>query len=286
MGAAMIDRPGSNREDPRGANPLYTQPVFFGPWIGEFGHEVMAVGPMRFQSRMYPRVIACSRPGSAALYADFADEFIAHDMDCVGMCAGATSGTHPKHEELMRWVPPEAERKPPMEYRASHDAEWFRYGTARSEYEDALVIHARWRQRHHTERNWPPGLWNRLARTLFRRGLADRLICIGQSGSALAVEGALDMRDAPLEQQMDVLASARFAMGPSSGPLHLAQHCGCPVLVWCGGGKQERHETQSRYERGWNPHAVPTHAHRYASWQPGFDTVWGWTQDFMDYLSQ
>ena len=285
MTMVMSMRPGNCRADPRGSAQYCTK-LFMGPWVGEFGHEIMAVGPMRFSSRSYRHVVACSRPGSAALYADFANEFVGHTIECEGMCAGTTTETRPARDTLMRWVPADMERHMPREYRSSMDAEWYRYGRRRSEYEGAVVIHARARQGHHPERNWPAPLWNRLARLLFHRDLVDRIICIGLKRNSLAIEGALDMRDAPLAEQMDILASARFTMGPSSGPMHLAQHCGCPVLVWCGGGQQERHETQSRYQRHWNPHEAPVHAHRYASWQPSFETVQQWVEEFIAWLEK
>jgi len=257
--------------------------VFVGPWIGEFGHELMFVGAARAQAVGGRRVIACSRPGSAALYADFAAEFVPHAIECEGMCAGATAATAPPARLLERYVPPRAERFGGCEYRVGMAATWHKYGRRRNEYADAVVIHARSRP-HVPMRNWSQRNWNTLARRMVREGVAKRIICVGLRRHALTVEGALDMRDAPLAKQMDVLASARWAVGPSSGPLHLASHCGCPHLAWCGGGPAERNCTHRRYLSEWNPLDTPVHAHRYASWQPTVETVWGWVTDFDRFL--
>jgi len=194
---------------------------------------------------------------------------------CEGMVCGATPSTHPGAEAVACWIPAGVERRRISEYRPGQRAAFIRYGTPRAEWAGALVVHARDRG-HVPMRNWPQGHWHKLARRIFREGLAPQIICIGTRDHALGVEGALDMRDAPLQRQMDVLASALLAIGPSSGPMHLASLCGCPHVVWCGGGAAERSTTVGRYRSGWNPHGTPVHAHPYASWQPEFKTVWEW----------
>jgi hypothetical protein len=250
-----------------------------GPWIGEFGHELMFVGMARARAQKYERVVAYSREESRAFYADFVDEFVPHDIQCEGMCARATRETMPSAAMLRAYCEPGTLPFPGRVYAPGQPAKWRKYGTRRAEYADAVVIHARARP-HVPMRNWPQRNWNRLARRLFRKGLAQRVVCVGLRHHALAVEGAVDLRNAPLERQMDALASARFAIGPSSGPMHLAQHCGCPVLIWCGGPSGERKTTRARYVRDWNPFQVAAHAHEWGSWQPPFDTVWAWLETF------
>ena len=112
-------------------------------------------------------------------------------------------------------------------------------------------------------------------------GGVKRLICIGTPEHAQAVEGALDMRGAPLAEQMNALRSARCAIGPSSGPMHLASLCKCPHLVWCGGGKGERSTTARRYARDWNPHGTVARTFECGSWQPPFDTVLAYVKKFL-----
>jgi hypothetical protein len=231
----------------------------------------------------YGKVVVCTRPARHALYADFATEFQPHSIECEGVIASATAATAPSPKLVARYVPSDAQRFAPVEYKGSPDALWHKYGRRRNEYADAVVIHGRTRP-HCSERNWPQRNWNMLARRMFREGVAKRIICIGLRKHALTVEGAMDMRDAPLATTMDVLASARFAIGPSSGPMHLASFCGCPHLVWCGGPAGERDRTRKRYIVEWNPFGTFAHAHRFASWQPSLEQVWDWTTAFVQEL--
>jgi len=63
---------------------------------------------------------------------------------------------------------------------------------------------------------------------------------------------AADIRGIDLKLLCAILARARCAVGPSSGPLHLAAACGCPIVTWC-----DHANVRKRYELapplGWNP---------------------------------
>jgi len=262
--------------------------MFYGPYIGEFGHEIANAGLVRKLSRQYKRVMICSRAAREALYSDFADEFVAHDIHCCGVCNMATSDTQPTRLELDKWVPKGVDldviQPTPMDTRNGcnlirEQAEHIVYGRVRPEFGGAVVVHARWRP-YAPQRNWPAAQWHRLTRWLFAE-LRCRIVCIGTVEHAITVEGALDMRRAPLAEQMDVLRSARCAIGPSSGPMHLASMCKCPHLVWCGGGQGERSKTAGLYQEGWNPHGTLARTFECANWQPSFDTVLGQVRAFL-----
>ena len=268
------DREARDREPPK------CDTLFAGPWYGEFGHELFWQGIVRHRSHGYARTVVCSKPSSAALYKDFADEFIPHDIVCEGMVAGSTSATRPDAKKVLSYVPEDAQRWHGCEYTPAFKAEFVRYGVPDPAYMGCVVLHAR-NRRHVPARNWPQDQWNRLARWLIREGIADRLVCLGTQNEALAVEGACDMRGAALDQQMNVLASALFAVGPSSGGMHLASLCGCPHVVWCGGAATEWRRTKGRYDTTWNPHKTLVHAHPHASWQPPFATAQKWVREFL-----
>lgn len=257
--------------------------IFFGPFFGEFGHELMWAAVCRQQAEGKRRIIVSSRPAMAPLYADFMTQFIPHSFSCEGTCADATKETRPSAAAVRALCPPEVQRIQPRMYQHVERATFKKYGVKKPEYDRAVVLHARNRP-HVRMRNWPAANWNRLARWLLDRVKIPRLICIGSKEAALPIEGALDMRGADLQEQMNVLASARCCIGPSSGPMHLAQHCGCPVLVWCGGGPAERSETHRRYVTDWNPFGTFAHAYEYASWQPPYHTVHTWTYKFLEAL--
>jgi len=273
----------------RHSKDRYPEPkaLYIGPWYGEFGHELMFVAMARAYAEGYDHVTACSRASSAALYADFADEFIAHDIQCEPAMAGTTHETVPDRKALARWIPPatEADRFPGHVYSGNEPIVSRRYGQQVEREEGLVVVHARNRVKHVPTRNWSQSQWNRLARLMVKEGIAKRVVCVGLPDTARMVEGALDMRDAPLPEQMDILAAAQLAIGPSSGPMHLAQHCGCPVVVWCGGGAAERHRTAMRYLATWNPFHAPACATEYASWNPSVETVWGWVVELLPTLT-
>lgn len=256
--------------------------LFVGPIIGELGHELMCAGAVRAYSRKFKHATVCSRPGSAALYADFADVFLAHTIDCEGTDMGgyrvdAKSGDITR--EMATYVPKSGYTvwnpapHPPGEHAKMQPAEWFVYGHERPEFKGAVVFHARARA-HDAKRNWPADKWGQLTAALNTESMAGRFICIGTKKDALYVPGTEDMRGADLQTQMDVLRSARFAVGPSSGPLHLAQHCLCPVVVWCGG--EEAEETVSKYKALWNPHGIGAFAVVWRDWQPTVADVLAW----------
>jgi len=255
--------------------------LFFGPYIGEFGHEILNSGLVRKLAHSYQHVTVCSRAANEALYADFADKFVAHDIVCCGCCHGATPKTRPIPEALDAWRPTGDDTRivAPTPVDTAYGvktirnwAEYITYGKVRPEYVGAIVIHARARP-YTPARNWPLAQWHKFTRWLFSEGHCERVICIGTPEHALTVEGALDMRHAPLSEQMDVLRSARCAIGPSSGPMHLASLCRCPHLVWCGGEVSERTKTAGLYRHGWNPHDTFVRAFDCANWQPSFEAV-------------
>jgi len=248
----------ARRADPRA--------VYLGPVKAEFGHELFLAAQLRHFARSRPNVTVCSTPGREALYADFCGNFIAHDI------GGEASILWPIHAEnipkatRLRWAAPAGvEMFPLREYFGGpqQPAEFIVYGQPDAEFKDAVVIHARSRNHVHA-RNWPITNWLKLVEGLREKKLADHVVCIGSLGAALCVPECDDLRGLPLHRQMDVLRSARMAIGPSSGPMHLASLCKCPHVVWCGGG--EHPMVITRYKKPWNPHGTPVSIVPSTSW--------------------
>jgi hypothetical protein len=113
-----------------------------------------------------------------------------------------------------------------------------------------IVLHVRNRLDgvHHNNLYSIPN-WNKLINRLRDAGYT-KLVAIGTKRQALPLDGVDDLRDAPLQHVMDVIRSARMAIGPSSGPLHLASLCGTPHIVW---GEPPK----DRFETIWNPFKTP-----------------------------
>jgi hypothetical protein len=256
--------------------------LFVGPYYGEFGHEITFAGTARKRANDYEHVTVCTRRDRHPLWEDFATEFIPHDIECDGMCHKSTHSTVPPDEKVRSYVPDSGyDILPPREYFGRKPAEWHMFGKRQSCLDGCIVFHIRNRP-HVASRNWPIRNWHCLARLLFQRGLAQRILCIGTRKHALTAEGCFDARGMDLQAQMDILASADLAVGPSSGPMHLASHCGCPHFVWVGGNAVEIRRTGGRYRKGWNPFATPVQVIENGSWQPTFNAVANGVMRFLD----
>ena len=266
------------RDSPKEAAPL-PKTVFFGPFIGEFAFEFLFAAVARRVAPWFERRVVCSRPGMQAAYADFMTDFVAHDIECEGACVGAAIAHAPPPGQIARWVPQDGRMLVfhPHNYAGRRwPGTFIKYGAQDSRWLGAVVVHARNRV-HVPARNWPPERWHKLARWMRRTGLADRIICVGTMAAAWCIEGALDMRGADLKTQMDVLASARLVIGPSSGPIHLASLCGAPHMCWTGG--PECDDVAECYRSHWNPHGTLALPHPWPDWRPPVETVQEWVKE-------
>jgi ADP-heptose:LPS heptosyltransferase len=110
------------------------------------------------------------------------------------------------------------------------------------------------------DRNWSPERWEALIALLRAEGY--RLGCLGLRTATLQVPGNegdfLDLRDRPLSETLDIIASAKAVIGPSSGPMHLASLCGTPHVVWTDNRSYARgRSNRDKYESWWNPLKTP-----------------------------
>ena len=156
----------------------------------------------------------------------------------------------PSPEAIAACAPPGHAIIRPVDYGWNYlrHGDYIVYGQKVPEWEGAIVLHARERREYCDFRDWTRENWNRLGRLLAREFPNNKLICIGSMAGAHAVEGAIDLRGQPLRDTMNLLHSANVFIGQSSGPAHLASHCGCPHIVWCEPG------IEGLYQRHWNPH--------------------------------
>lgn len=253
------------------------QVLVIGPLLAEFGHELFVAAMARHRARMYGNALVCTRRGREAIWTDFA-KVLPHDMDCESSIVSPRNGLDVPQDRMEYWrqmlcgAPfPVCEYLPGMR----EHAEFIVYGTETRKYAGVTVFHARSRDHVHA-RNWPTSRWQALADGLRKKGLADRIVCIGSPSASSVVPECEDLRGLPLAEQMNVLRSAKWAIGPSSGPMHLASLCRCPHVVWCGGAHSERMNTASRYRNHWNPHGTPVLAVPYATWRPTASAVLTW----------
>jgi ADP-heptose:LPS heptosyltransferase len=72
--------------------------------------------------------------------------------------------------------------------------------------------------------------------------------CIGYPTLAYCPKGAVDRRTMKLREDVATICSATLVVGGSSGPMHLSSLCGTPILVWIGPPSDVE-----RYISYWNP---------------------------------
>lgn len=233
--------------------------LFAGPWLGEFGWELLCwQGFVRKQSRHYEKTIVYCPVGREALYSDFASTVIPHGFK------GTSETDRMKEPSVMaealasarRLCPPDADHLTPLGFQPLGRQEFIAFGTRRPELETDILFHPRGRS-FGAYRNWDQEKWQDLIGRLASAGY--RLGCLGVRGATVDVAGPFaEHRDKPLAQTLDIIASARLVLGPSSGPMHLASLCRTPHLVWTDRGRHARgHTNRYKYERWWNPFQTP-----------------------------
>lgn len=250
-----------------------------GPFVGEFGWELMGwQAQIRALSRRFDRTIVISRPESEYLYRDFCDRFEPWSPGTWQTQGYECKGGRPyDHAIHARYPGAEAfairHNRQATAWLATAEPEFRRLGLdVEPTRPFDLVVHARaipvfpdapgvTTNGDKAARNWPADHWHRLCAGLARR---FSIAAVGLPDLAFVPEGATDCRGLALDQQCAVLARARLAIGPSSGPIHLASLCGCPHVVWT---KAEQ-GIPSRYAREWNPLGTKVCIITREGWQP------------------
>jgi ADP-heptose:LPS heptosyltransferase len=133
-----------------------------------------------------------------------------------------------------------------------------------------VVIHARGRP-HCADHNWPRERWEELIDKLTHEGL--RCVAVGLMEASMGYfQLAADMRGVPLKETMDIIASSKVMVGPSSGPMCLSSLCGTPHVVWGDKGRYSGTTIKERFETAWNPFKTPCTVLD-TGWQPSVDSV-------------
>lgn len=232
--------------------------LFAGPWVGEFGWELMGwQGVVRALSSGYEHVTVCARETSKALYADCCDTFIAHTIQGQSNAHVVFSVSNPEElQRVLAMVPDEADHLVPMRYVPGEAQSFIRFGNAAGvSHRTDVLIHARGGMTS-SNRNWMQEKWCALVRQL--QALGFHVGAIGLSKATLDIDDVIDLRDIPLEQTMDQIAASKIVVGPSSGPMHLASLCETPHLVWTDRRTYSmRRTSRCLYEETWNPHDTP-----------------------------
>jgi len=233
--------------------------VMLAVWQGEFGHLLLNFAPaVRHLSRSYGRTIVALDASTAHIVEDFADEIV--PLKCQGH-AGYTGKLLEGKDRLdaaITALPKDGvvvtgrdlfsskwKKNPPREHRE--------YGRPPRPLFDAICFFRPPKLRrgdtNPLRKSFPEEEAARLVELLVAKEW--RVGCAGGPDNR-TYPGALDLRGIPLEWLCHSLRGAGVAIGPSSGPMHLASICGCPHVVWC-----DHANMRKRYEVAWNPFRTP-----------------------------
>jgi len=257
--------------------------LFAGPWVGEFGWELLCwQGFVRKLSRQYRRTVICCPQGREALYADFAAQIIPHHIRGTSECNEVRDVKNPEEmARVLALIPREADYLRPLGYQPLDRQEIIRFGQRRPELGVDVLFHPRGRG-FGTDRNWSEAKWLSLLERMRAAGL--RVGCIGVKAATLPIPGDFeDWRDKPLAETLDIIASARVVVGPSSGPMHLASLCGTPHVVWADKARYARgHTSRAKYETLWNPLHTQVTMLDDEGFDPSVAKVWNALQGVLD----
>jgi hypothetical protein len=237
--------------------------LFIGPWIGEFGVELM-----RWQGRaraiaaesQWDEVIVATRRENFFIYADFASRCVAFEpgtihtggRDCLDhnfKDLGEAFQPGPEDLHLTPFITEQQWQE--FELTARQNSRFINYAK-RSGLQDTnrsfdILIHARASEKVNQQfKNWPVEAWKEFVCTL---GQDFKIGSIGSPEGAHHIEGTEDLRGISLEELSGYLGKVKLLVGPSSGPMHLAMLCETPLVTWAD-------QTGSHVSH-WNPFQVP-----------------------------
>lgn len=264
--------------------------LIVGPWIGEFGWEVMCwQGYARTRAQHYDHVVCISRTGHEYLYEDFCHEYVRHDpvtFDASGASAKGDYDTSIHRTHLVGdadWMAPRTyhcNRFPPRRWQEGrgsmyvdgHEIEqtFRRFGISEPQLGYDLVVHSR----NLPERQWSKQSLEEVVQHCLDIGF--RIACVGSPRESFSIEGCDDLRGVPLRRLANVLASSAAVLGSSSGPLHFASLCGCPQIVVSKQGNRYRYET------AWNPFRTRVVLIEDEGWNPSSDHVIAKLHEFFE----
>jgi len=257
-----------------------------GPWIGEFGWELMAFqARIRALSRYFEKVIVIGSKEKEKLYEDFALYYSVKLPDNIGFANGTFRYklNNKQKRGLIKWC--QDKIKEAIKYISERyivknlgiyipfkygELPWIptyppyqkfiRFGTSQTNSETPLVLFVRRNRSFMKEINLPEEWWHNLKYKLDKYGIK----CSFFKNN--------------LDEGLKQLSSSDLAIGASTGGLHLASLCGCPHYVWGPGSEKIMAggpwpiPTEVRYNATWNPLGTPVF-YRSLGWQPSVEVV-------------
>ena len=221
----------------------------------EWGWTIAAWVPYcRFMSQRYEKTIVVCRKANKYLYEDFADNFIYYD----------------KRGETDRWLFNRKKIKMPKSIKikgasvrtpnrercmSKAKKKYLQYGELTKNSGFDILIHARARKQGQTQVNWPTRKYVKMMENFPKMTVAS----IGTKEDAYCIPGTTDLRGTCLKNLCNIMRSSKIVVGTSSGPLHLASHCGTPHVVITSNEYRKciKGTNRYRYTSLWNPFKTP-----------------------------
>lgn len=260
-----------------------------GPFAGEFGVELMLwQGFVRAHRRAYAETHVLTYPGRDYLYEDC--RVHAHDIPLQSAGYGYGLLSPEKANAMARVL---AEKLGLRDYDVFHPAllctryhrSWLWKQDFRLFEEPPLLgkmfdiaFHFRAVRKAGPDqaKNYTPESANRLAALCLEQGWS--VACIGHPDYAICTEGCEDLRRVDLTAGIQAINSARLVAGENSGPMHLANLCGKPTLLWA-------HDPwRINYSLRWNPFRVPQYVATDNTSQPDPELVCRAAKNALDEL--
>jgi hypothetical protein len=252
--------------------------LIVGPWVGELGWEIMCwQAYARTLSKRYEHTKVVCQTGHEELYEDFATTFEIFNpnpgyIDCCWHTGHVRCHETPDHKiiPIHSFTYPEGTHAmipQLLSYRRKVEVEklvlgvpenfgmveptFIQYGNRVTGLQFDVVFHGRSRPVHGDKRNWPKDRWDELSKLLLDQGLT--CAAVGTKADSFLPEGAEDMRDLSIKDLVNLFASSKVGMGPSSGPMHLMSMSGMRHISW----SIDEPKDENRYMFRWNPLDTP-----------------------------
>lgn len=224
--------------------------TLYAEWQGELGYLLLWYGPaMRHLSRSFDRTIVAADASTEYLW-EFATDFVplkcrGHAMHTGKVLEGRMPDIQPDWFDA-RWghglFAKGWKKNPPTR---EHRKLGKRLESGSHPFMCAFRPPKSPKGKNPMRKAYPPEMCARLVELL--RPLGTVAAYGGPDNWRAGAE--VDLRGAGLEAQCDFLRSAKVAVGPSSGTMHLASLCGCPHVTFTDGHAN----VKRRYLATWNP---------------------------------
>ena len=263
-----------------------------GPFAGEFGYELMQwQGFVRRRRRHYANVHVITYPGREYLYEGCQVHYHDTALEQAGFFYGRLTRAQARritnakaaeiglkdydlfepsllctqyHKRLLGGQEFRLLEEPPIDGKMVDLA--FHFRAVRKEGPDQ------------DNKNYSTAQADKLLAHCVGRGIS--VSCIGHPKYAYCPPGCPDYRSVDLRRTVAAISSARAVAGENSGPMHLANLCGKPTILWA------QDQWRIDYSLRWNPFRVPIYIAANHTCQPAPEVIGDALANALDDLRQ